>query len=163
MESIKLYPHNSAWLLQFANENDILQEKLGNFVKIHHVGSTAVPGLMAKPIIDIAVESFEYPPTTDILHVLAELGYQCRGESGVKGRVWFTKGHPRKINLHYCPVGSDIVKKQIRFRDCLKRNAAVRTEYETLKLNNCKGRDIDDAAYAESKTRLIEIALNQFL
>lgn len=160
METIVLYPHNPAWVLKFKSEKDALQKSLaGNIIKIHHVGSTAVSDLMAKPIIDIAIESSAYPPETDIQIALSELGYECRGESGVKGRIWFTKGHPREINLHYCPVGSDLVNKQIRFRECLKHNATLRAQYEALKLKNSPGREIDDAGYANAKSKLIEMAL----
>ena len=163
MEPIVLYPHNPEWLLKFDNEKEALQIKLaGSVLKIQHVGSTAVAGLMAKPIIDIAIESYIYPPTINIQVRLAALGYECRGESGIEGRIWFTKGRPREINLYYRPIGSDIVKKQISFRECLKQNAAIRAEYEILKLNNCQGRDFDDAAYAESKSQLIETALSVY-
>ena len=162
MEPIILYPHDPEWLLKFEKEKENLIRTLPpDISKVYHVGSTAVPGLLAKPVIDIAVESTLYPPTVNIQKALAGIGYEYKGESGVKGRIWFIKGHPRAFNLHYCPLGSDIVRRQIQFIKRLKESASLRAEYEAVKLKNCQGKAIDDPDYALSKTTLIEKALSE--
>jgi GrpB-like predicted nucleotidyltransferase (UPF0157 family) len=161
MEYITLQKHQDIWTHKFAAEQGLLSGVLGKFVKIYHVGSTAIPDLLAKPIIDIALESKEFPPDRDTIEQLSAIGYTYKGEAGVKGRIWFTKGQPREINLHYCATGSEIVKRQLRFRDSLMQDECLRREYELIKLNNCKGKDIDDAGYADAKSDLIEKVIGQ--
>lgn len=157
MELISLQKHDSQWVSTFAIEQKLITETLGKYVdKIHHVGSTAVPALLAKPIIDIAIESAFFPPSQLIIDKLATIGYQCRGEGGIPGRIWFTKGQPRMFNLHFCAVHAEIVRKQIIFRDRLTNSESLRREYEELKLKNYKGQDIDSSAYAFAKSDFIQ-------
>ena len=161
MEQITLQTHNAAWKKIFAAEKQLLLDALQP-AHIHHVGSTAVPDLLAKPIIDIAIEATIFPPTKHIIETLSAIGYEYRGEAGVEGRHWFTKGDPRKINLHYCTVNSSIVKSQLVFRDSLIRNEQLRREYEEIKIKNATGKDIDDANYALVKSPIIKKAIDQF-
>jgi len=161
MEQIELHEHNPQWFSRFAEEKEALQKSFGERISgIFHVGSTAVAGLIAKPIIDIAMECDIYPPDSQIQQQFQSLGYEAHGEAGVTGRYWFTKGHPRLINLHFCKTGSPIVKKQLLFRDALVENALLRSEYASLKLRNSVNNDIDDAGYAKSKSSLIEKTLS---
>lgn len=97
MEPIHLYPHNPEWLQRFESEKCLLKNAIGDIaVTIHHIGSTAVPCLLAKPIIDITVECTLFPPNDNTEIILSGIGYECRGESGIPGRIWFIKGHPVK-------------------------------------------------------------------
>lgn len=162
MELINLENYNPEWSFEFKSEVALLMNALNDIaVNIHHVGSTAVKDLKSKPIIDIAVESDEFPPAKETIERLESIGYVHKGESGVKGREWFVKGQPRKFNLHYCQTGSPVVMNQIKFRDELRMNEALRKEYEKLKIANSVGKDIDDTNYALSKTALIERALKK--
>jgi GrpB-like predicted nucleotidyltransferase (UPF0157 family) len=154
MEQITLQPHDATWKKIFAAEKQLLLDALQP-AHIHHVGSTAVPDLLAKPIVDIAIEATFFPPTKHIIEKLSAIGYEYRGEAAVEGRHWFTKGDPRKINLHYCAVNSPIVKSQLVFRDSLIRNEQLRREYEQIKIKNSAGKDIDDPGYAQAKSPLI--------
>jgi len=157
MESISLREHDPGWKTEFREERRYLLEKLYPMVvDIYHVGSSAVPDLKSKPIIDIAVEATEYPPSQNVIDRLSLLGYHDQGESGVPGRSWFTKGNPRKFNLHFCKQGSIIVKNQLIFRDSLLKCERLRREYEVLKSQHAKGKTIDNTEYALSKSALIE-------
>jgi len=161
MEVIKLQTHNKQWKKVFSEEEKLIREAMGKvMIRVHHVGSTAVPDLLAKPIIDIAVESSEFPPTQDIINRLSLIGYENKGESGVSGRFWFIKGQPRKFNLHFCSNNSDIVNRQIAFRNKLIAYESLRREYEQVKLNNYVNRDIDDTEYALSKSDIIYKVIN---
>lgn len=161
MELISLVEHDPHWKIEFQEEKKKLLETLYPVpAAIHHVGSSAVPNLKSKPIIDIAVEATEYPPSQDLIDRLSFLGYHYRGESGISGRSWFTKGNPRKFNLHFCKQGSVVIKNQLIFRDCLLKNERLRREYEALKSAHAAGRDIDNEDYALSKSALIERVLN---
>ena len=148
----------------FKMEQELISRVLGqNIAKIHHVGSTGVPDLLAKPIIDIAVEATSFPPSKTIIDKLMGIKYEYRGEAGVPGRHWFIKGHPRKFNLHSCALNSAIVQNQVKFRDKLITNEHLRRKYETLKLNNYKDKEIDSSDYAYAKSDFIHqvIASNQ--
>jgi len=161
MELISLQDHDPTWKTVFLEERKALLEKLCPIVAaVHHVGSTAVPDLKSKPIIDVAVEATEHPPSQNVIDRLSLLGYYYRGEAGIPGRSWFTKGNPRKFNLHFCKQGSAIVKNQLIFRDCLLQSEHLRREYEIIKEKNAIGRMIDDTAYALSKSAFIEDVIN---
>ncbi len=159
MEQITLHTHDTNWQKTFASEKQLLISLLKQEpIHIHHVGSTAVPDLLAKPIIDIAIEATVFPPTPSIVEQMSSIGYEYRGEAGIEGRHWFTKGTPRKINLHYCALNSSIVKSQLAFRDSLIWNEQLRREYEQIKIKNSAGKDIDDPGYALAKSPLIQKA-----
>ena len=160
MEPIQLSAHNKNWNAKFQYEKELLSAALaGSIMHIHHVGSTTVPGLLAKPVIDIAVEAEPYPPGNDILDKLAAIGYTNKGESGVSGRTWFIKGTPREFHLHVCAPGSGIIARQIKFRDKLISDEKLRKEYEQLKLANAHSEDIDSKACADAKSELIRLAI----
>ena len=156
MQKIILYPFNINYLETFASEKKLLLQRLGNAIhEIHHVGSTPIADLLSKPIIDIVIEAQIFPPSQEIIKLMATLSYEFKGEAGVEGRFWFTKGEPRLFNLHYCAVGSEIVKNQILFRDALLRDENLRREYENIKLANAGKGDIDSSDYALAKSDLI--------
>jgi GrpB-like predicted nucleotidyltransferase (UPF0157 family) len=162
MEEIILKTFSSDWHNKFEKEKILLENALGNVVfKTHHIGSTSIPDLLAKPIIDISIEAFDFPPSQRTIEKLSSLGYINKGKSGVTGRYWFTKGEPRQFNLHYCCIGSEVVKKQTIFKDKLMASESLRREYEAIKLNNAKGRDIDSSEYALAKTGFIERVINE--
>src|SRR5207247_3543498 len=96
-----------------------------------------------------------FPPSPTIIDKLATIEYEYKGEAGIIGRFWFTKGQPRKFNLHFCMTDSDIVQKQIILRDKLTENEYLRREYELIKLKNHKDKDIDSSDYALAKSDFI--------
>lgn len=156
MEEIILKSYNCDSQNKSEKEKTLLKNALGNIVfEIHHIGSTSVHDLLAKPIIDISIEAFDFPPSESTIEKLFLLGYMNKGESGVKRRYWFTKGKPRQFNLHYCCVSSEIVKKQTMLRDKLMASESLRREYEAIKVTNAKGRDIDSIEYALAKRALL--------
>lgn len=121
----------------------------------HHVGSTAVPGLAAKPIIDIDVE---YPPEvtfTEVKSGLESLGYRHHGDQGIPQREVFkltgdTSLTPKILktcphHLYACPLGSSELVRHLRFRDALRVDASLRDEYAAIKFR------IADAAWQDRK------------
>jgi GrpB-like predicted nucleotidyltransferase (UPF0157 family) len=84
VEPIVLQPHNPEWIRKFAKEKALLLSSLHDCrISVRHVGSTAIPGLLAKPIIDIAIEAATFPPAGNIVSILAGIGYEYRGEAGI--------------------------------------------------------------------------------
>lgn len=159
MESIILKAYDTNWQKKFEKEKDLLEEVLRDvLVNIRHIGSTAIEDLLSKPIIDISLEALDFPPSEQTIEKLSSLNYTNNGESGVKGRYWFTKGQPREFNLHYCNIGSEIVKQQLLFGDKLRATESLRRAYEAIKVNNKEGRDTDSFEYALAKKSFIKLS-----
>jgi len=155
-EKIVLKANSPEWAVSFEQEAKLLKHALPDqLITAHHVGSTAIASIRAKPIIDIAVESATYPPSKFVNLTLAELGYTSHGESNVPGRCWFSKGIPREFNLHWCPRNGTVVRAQVRFRDALRENSNLANEYELLKFKAAEDRHIDSSEYAKAKSDFI--------
>jgi GrpB-like predicted nucleotidyltransferase (UPF0157 family) len=159
-ESVAIEPYDPQWPARFESERSAIAAALRLAPgSIHHVGSTAVPGLAAKPIIDILVVVAAYPPTEAMIAALAELGYRHEGESGVPGRHWFRKGTPRTHHVHVVPEGGEVAQRLLLLRDRLRRHPDDAREYERVKKRAAAaaaaGRSIDDPTYAAAKTATI--------
>ncbi len=161
-EMIVRTDYNKDWPRRFQIEAERLKTALGSIcIRIHHVGSTAVPGLAAKPIIDIALESTIYPPTESMNQVMKGLEYENMGEGSVAGRYWFRKGTPRAFHVHWVSEGGEVAVRQVALRDFLKNHPNARLEYERIKRDAAIGRDVDSADYALAKSPFITKALSQ--
>jgi GrpB-like predicted nucleotidyltransferase (UPF0157 family) len=126
---------------------------------IQHVGSTAIPGLGAKPIIDIMVAISELADVEKCIGPLATLGYEFRGEAGIPGRLFFGKGSPRTHNLHRVEGQGDFWRDLILFRDFLRTHPDEASRYYELKRRLAARFGADREAYAEGKTGFIESVL----
>lgn len=150
-------PYNPEWPHLFEKEAKGLTAVLGdNCLKVHHIGSTSVPGLSAKAIIDILVV------VKDILKVDAEaletLGYQGRGEMGMPFRRYFSNG---SYHIHIWQEGSDEIQKHLLFRDYLRTHAETRTAYQALKEDLAEKFKNDRATYTLKKDPFIKTVLKQ--
>lgn len=158
---MEIVPYNPQWPTFFMTERNAILEVLNQSVSaIHHVGSTAIIGACAKPIIDIAIESATFPPTSEIATALSSLGYKHEGTAGVDGRHWFWKGHPRSHHIHWCPLNGEVVTRQIAFRDKISSDPVLLSEYSQLKQGMADLYDIDSPEYAAKKNPFIERVLN---
>ena len=126
---------------------------------IEHVGSTAVPGLAAKSIIDIIVGVRELAAGDRCVHPLEGIEYEYLGEAGIPGRLYFRKGQPRTYHLHMVEHRSEFWERHLLFRDLLRERPAVAREYEALKRELAVQYRTDRLAYTEAKTPFIESAL----
>lgn len=124
-------------------------------IAIHHIGSTSVPGLKAKPIIDIM------PVVRDINNVdkynqeMQEIGYMPKGENGIPGRRYFQKGgDKRSHHVHIYRVGSFEIKRHLVFRDYLQRHPDVSNRYGELKERLAQQFPYDIQSYINGKERL---------
>ena len=122
---IVVVPHDPAWGRAFAAEARAIRAALGeNCLAVCHIGSTAVEGLKAKPILDIAVGLWTMEDAAVLVRPLEELGYVYRPKSGTPERLFFAKG-PEERRTHYlhCEVyGSASWRGQLLFRDRLIQN-----------------------------------------
>lgn len=155
--TVRLVPHAEVWHQLFAQEEARLRDALGGLaVSVEHVGSTAVCGLSAKPIIDIAVAVREIADAERCVAPLAGIGYEYRGENGIPGRHYFAKGEPRTHHLHMVELSSEFWRAHLLFRDYLRRHPEAAREYDALKRRLAIEHAHDRGAYTEGKAAFIE-------
>ncbi|HZX00156.1 MAG TPA: GrpB family protein [Trueperaceae bacterium] len=157
---VVLEPYNVAWPLEFQAESAKITDALGHMVDggvldgLEHMGSTSVPGLLAKPTIDIMGRVHPYPPSSETVRSLEALGFTFHGEYGLPGRAYFTKG-PHDVHLHLVSFESDHWERHLVLRDYLRSNASARERYAALKTGLAARFRDDRPAYQEGKTELI--------
>lgn len=131
-----LVPWSAEWVKEFEMEKKRIVEVIGQYiVNVHHIGSTAVNGLSAKPIIDIAIEINHFLDEEQCVTALQGLGYSYRGINVLPERHYFSKEEPRTHQIHMYQTGNRYLLEQINFRDYLRSNELARSEYQQLKLN----------------------------
>ncbi|MGI6611714.1 MAG: GrpB family protein [Limnochordia bacterium] len=159
---VLLAPWSLEWEKEYENERDCIQSAIGPFIcAMHHIGSTAVRGLAAKPIIDMAIEIPRFDTGIQCVAGLERLGYSYKGTNVLPERHYFSKGSPRTHQIHMFEVGNQYLLKQLAFRDCLRKEDSVRQEYEELKRALAEKNSHDKLAYADAKTDFIDAVLGE--
>ena len=156
---IEVVPYNSQWPTLFQAEADNLAAILGDeVVAIHHVGSTAVPHLPAKPIIDVLVEVRDLSRIDGFNGVLRQAGYLPQGELGVAGRRFFIKGDDvwRSHHIHIFPSGHPDITYLLTFRDYLMAHPDEAVAYGRLKQTLAQQFPSDIQSYMAGKHDLIQ-------
>lgn len=126
-----LVPWTEAWEKEFASEKSKIEAKIGTLILgIHHIGSTAVRYLKAKPIIDIAIELREFDDGNRSVQGLEKIGYAYKGTNILPDRHYFSKGTPRTHQIHMYQIGSPVLSKQLAFREYLNQRESALKEYE---------------------------------
>lgn len=144
------------WITEYKEESESIVALIGGHVNsIYHIGSTAVPGLKAKPIIDIAIELHDFESGFECIEQLSCLDYRHRIISELPDRHYWSKGNPRTHQIHMYAKNSVYLHEQILFRDKLRADSALRAEYERLKTALCNINSNDKLSYADSKTDFI--------
>lgn len=131
MKLIEAVPYNPDWPLAFEVEAIKIKQALGdNYIEVHHIGSTSIPGLAAKPKIDIiaVVQSLD-----NAMKQFESLGYQYRKEHEMPFRLYFTKKIATHINLHVYEAQNPEIELNILFRDFLRNCQTSCAEYAKLK------------------------------
>jgi GrpB-like predicted nucleotidyltransferase (UPF0157 family) len=160
MSGIVIVEYDPSWPSRFATLAATVTAALGPvLVRVEHVGSTAVPGLPAKPVIDI--DAVVRPAdVVEAIGRLAAVGYIHQGERGVAGREAFAApAGAAPHHLYVCPVGSPALAEHLQFRDALRADGRLAAEYGRLKRRLAArfGRDRD--GYCEAKTGFIRAVL----
>lgn len=169
--TINVVDYNPAWPQQFQDLKTIFNNALGDHVIIEHVGSTAVPGLAAKPILDIDLIIKDEAQLSTIVPIIKALGYQFMGDMGIKDRYAFNSVSELspdtgigtlwpKHHLYCCINDSLSLNNHLLFRDALRSDPTVAAKYGELKKKLAlTTRDMD--CYVESKSAFIAETLNQ--
>jgi GrpB-like predicted nucleotidyltransferase (UPF0157 family) len=156
-EPVEVVEYDPAWPEEFERLKARVVSLLGELVqRVEHVGSTAVPGLAAKPIVDLYVV-VETDGREEAIARLAAAGYVHEGELGVPGRAGFAwpAGEARH-HLYLCAPDHEGLETLVRFRDHLRTNPDDATAYGELKERLATRHRDDREAYAQGKTAFIE-------
>ena len=150
--------YDSAWPDDYLEEAARLREVFGSLLqRVHHIGSTAIPDMPAKPTIDIIAEVTRIRSVDGLNRALAGIGYEARGESGIPGRRYFRKGTTlcHTHHLHAFAEGDPHVLRHLVFRDYLRAHPEAATRYATLKRRLAGRFRTDPAAYTDTKGPLV--------
>ena len=157
---IVVEPYNEAWQQDFAAIKAELEPALGALaLRIEHVGSTSVPGLSAKPIIDIDVVIEDYSKLKDVVAALGTIGYTHEGDKGIPGREAFRyegKEHLRNHHLYVCPENSAELHRHLTFRNYLRMHPEAVIAYSRIKEEGAALYPYDIDRYIEHKSPFIE-------
>jgi len=160
--AIEIADYDPAWPGAYERERAAIAGALGDLVfAIEHVGSTSVPGLGAKPIIDIMVGLRELADHARSVPPLQAIGYLHKGEHGIPERHYFRKPvrGPRTHQIHMVEQGRDFWLRHLLFRDYLRRHPEEAAAYQRLKVGLAARFGTDVEAYTEAKTEFIQSAL----
>jgi GrpB-like predicted nucleotidyltransferase (UPF0157 family) len=155
---VELVPHNPEWS-QLADEEakQILEQLSIPVIGIYHIGSTSIPGIKAKPILDFVMEVADLDDIIRSAEALEELGYLSKGEYGIPGRQFFTKdtNGERSHHLHVFQKGHPDIERHLVFRDFLRANPEAAHEYELIKEKLAKRFPKESGSYTEAKSDFI--------
>ena len=137
MSKIDVVPHDPAWQEAFKVEAERIKAAMGeNLVAIHHVGSTSIPGIYAKPVIDMLVEVKDVVELDRGSPAMRSLGYEVKGEFGIAGRRYFRKDNAEGIRthqIHAFETGSEQIARHLAFRDYMIAHPEEAQAYGELK------------------------------
>jgi GrpB-like predicted nucleotidyltransferase (UPF0157 family) len=163
-EEVRLHPYDPLWSSGFETERQRLTSLLpGVFLVIEHIGSTAVPGMPAKPIIDLLAGVASMALAKSIAERICASGYTASVEFNetLVDRKWFMRwaaGH-RTHHLHVVVQGSNLWHEHLAFRDALRSSPLLAARYAALKSQLAATHTNDREAYTDAKTEFIRSAL----
>ena len=154
---VELATYTSDWNTMFRTERRRIRARLpSQAVAIQHIGSTAVPGLDAKPIIDIAVQIASFKRLNEHIRRFIALGYEYKGEYGLPGRHFFARGNPVTHHVHLVERGSPHWTRWLLFRNYLRAFPAEARRYNAFKRNLARRYAHNRDTYTRAKTPFIE-------
>jgi GrpB-like predicted nucleotidyltransferase (UPF0157 family) len=158
--TVQLTEWTPRWTELFAEEAARLRIALADLaVAIEHYGSTSVPGLVAKPVLDILVGGPEATDAAPCLAALAPLGYDYAAHAGVPDHLVFGRGPERTHLVHVVRYGGGAWHRALAFRDALRRDAALRDTYAALKRELAQRHGGERSRYTEAKSAFVEQVL----
>jgi GrpB-like predicted nucleotidyltransferase (UPF0157 family) len=162
--TVRVVPYDERWVELFEEAAQELRSALGSLISgVHHVGSTAVPGLAAKPILDILVTIADFERGRELIPLLAELRYEYRPDEEIPDRHYFRRRRSsvRTHHLSLAEISSHHHRVTIAFRDALRRDVALAEEYAALKRELAIRFPRDRHSYIEGKTELVRRVLGE--
>ncbi len=151
--------YNPAWPPAFEEEATRLRETLGDLlIDVQHIGSTAVPGLRAKPILDISLEVDQLVHLDTQNLSMQHLGYEVMGEYGIPGRRYFRKGGDQRTHhIHAFASGDPGLFRHLAFRDYLRAHPNIAEAYGQLKWEIAQSCNHDLEEYCDKKDPFVKL------
>jgi GrpB-like predicted nucleotidyltransferase (UPF0157 family)/gamma-glutamylcyclotransferase (GGCT)/AIG2-like uncharacterized protein YtfP len=160
MKKVTVLPHDPNWKHAFEKEAQQIRSALGSSITaIHHIGSTAVPRIYAKPVIDVLVEVIDINDVDQRRPEMESIGYEVMGEFGLPGRRYFRKDDEfgtRTHQIHVFTAGSHQVTRHLAFRDFLITHPHAAKEYSDLKRKLAAEHPHDMDSYMDGKDPFIK-------
>ena len=157
---IQVVAYDPAWRRRFGAEAKHIGRALGEIViHLHHIGSTAIPGILAKPIIDFLLEVDDIVRLDHRRSAMEELGYEAMGEFGIPGRRYFRKENTSGIwthQVHAFEAESPEIERHLAFRDYMIAHPAEAQIYGQLKRRLAREHPNDIEAYMDGKDPYIK-------
>jgi GrpB-like predicted nucleotidyltransferase (UPF0157 family) len=157
---VYLAPHDLRWPQEFARESSALATVMGDpLVEMHHIGSTAIPRIRAKPIIDMLAVVRDLPSLDEKNPAMEAFGYEPKGEFGIPGRRYFRKNDRdgnRTHQIHAFQTGSSQIERHLAFRDFLSAHPRYARQYELLKMRLAELYPNDIGSYADGKAEFVK-------
>jgi GrpB-like predicted nucleotidyltransferase (UPF0157 family) len=154
-----MVPHDPAWRHEFQHESERIAAALGsNVVAVHHIGSTAIPPIHAKPIIDLLLVVQDITALDEKLPIMEAMGYVALGEFGIPGRRYFRRDNAvgdRTHQVHAFQNGSPQIQRHLAFRDYMLAHPDVAQNYSDLKRELAAKYPNDSEAYMDGKDEFI--------
>jgi GrpB-like predicted nucleotidyltransferase (UPF0157 family) len=163
---VTIAEYNTRWPEMYASEKARIADAIGEWlVDIQHVGSTSVPGLAAKPVIDIMPGVRTLEDDKHFIPRMEAIGYEYVPvhEDDIPERRYFRRGHPRMFHVHITEHGGDFWTKHIAFRDHLREHPEAAEEYAALKHKLAAEHGDDRIGYVNAKTEFITRIVGQAL
>lgn len=162
IDNIILKEYDKNYPLEYEKEINALKTALPNKkAEYYHIGSTAIPNIISKPIIDIAVGLDSFPLQQNEIEIIKNLDYIYWESNPNKNHQFFFKNLPRTHHLHFYPTGYQKFSDQIIFRDRLIADKELRTQYEKLKMNLSEKYKTDREKYTQEKTEFVDMVLGK--
>jgi GrpB-like predicted nucleotidyltransferase (UPF0157 family) len=159
---VRLVPHDPCWAEAYLREAERLRQALGaHALEIAHIGSTAVPGLIAKPLLDIMVAITSLVERDEVVPLLERIGYEYRPHDALPERLFFITGEPdaRRVNLSLAAQDSTYWRDHLAFRDILRARPEVAEAYARLKTGLAEQFPEDRLAYTAAKGEFVASVL----
>jgi len=157
MSYIEIQKHSPEWAVEFENEKEnLLSNILIDGMVVHHIGSTAINDLAAKPIIDILIEVPEIKSIDRFVGEFEILGYQAMGEYGIPERRYYRKGKEKRTHhIHTFAAHTHNVVRHLAFRDYLVSHPHIAKAYQSVKISAAELCDGNSAKYCELKNDFV--------
>ncbi len=160
-EPVEIAAYDDGWPQQYERWRRLLSDQLGDeAVRIEHVGSTAVPGLAAKPVIDIQVSVSYLENEAGYVRAVEAVGVELQSREHARRYFRPPRGRPRTVQVHVCSGGGEWEREHLLFRDYLRARDDVRDAYAKLKREIAQRWRSDRLAYTAEKTAFILDALD---